>query len=85
MARRHAPNLAPRMLDKGQAAAYCGMCPAMFDALCPVGPVEYKPGMKRFDRVALDAWLDGLSTSPATVGSLASRYDDRHSRARPGN
>lgn len=82
MTRRHAPYLPPRMLDKGQAAAYCGMCASVFDAICPIGPVEYKPGMRRFDRAALDAWLDGLSSSLATDGRLASRYDDRHSGAR---
>ena len=85
MARRHAPNLAPRMLDKGQAAAYCGMCASVFDALCPVGPVEYKPGMKRYDRGALDAWLDGLSSSRATNNGPASDYDDWHGRASAGN
>ena len=85
MTRRHAPYLPPRMLDKGQAAAYCGVCVTVFEKVCSVGPVEYKPGLKRYDRLALDAWLDGLSSSLPTTGSLASRYDDWNGRASAGN
>jgi hypothetical protein len=73
------------MLDKGQAAAYCGVCVSVFEKVCSVGPVELRPGLKRYDRDKLDAWLDGLSSSLPTEGSLASRYDDWNSRASAGN
>jgi predicted DNA-binding transcriptional regulator AlpA len=54
------PAIEPRLLSRKQAAAYCGMCPASFDRVCPVRPVAL--GMKnlRYDRRSLDRWIDGL-------------------------
>jgi predicted DNA-binding transcriptional regulator AlpA len=53
--------LQPRLLTKQGAAAYCGMSPATFDAICPVKPIRFSERTIRFDRVALDRWIDGLS------------------------
>jgi hypothetical protein len=49
----------PRLLSKSEAAKYCGVTPAGYDAwkkagLVP-GPV---PGTYRYDRKAIDAALD---------------------------
>jgi hypothetical protein len=49
-----------RMLDKKEAAAYCGLTPKRFDVECPVQPVRYANGELRWDVRELDAWLDGL-------------------------
>jgi hypothetical protein len=71
MAKRHAPNLPPRLLDKGQAAAYCGICPAVFDSVCNVRAIEMRPGLRRWDREALDRWISGLDQSRAIGPSAA--------------
>lgn len=53
----------PRLLNKEQAAAYCGISSAVFGNVCPVTPVALGEGdrMRRWDKSALDAWIDGLS------------------------
>lgn len=61
-----------RLLNERQAAAYCGLAAATFRMLCPVRPVALGEGkrLNRFDVVALDEWIDGLSSD-----SAASRRD----------
>jgi hypothetical protein len=78
MMKRHAPNLAPRLLDKGQAAAYCGVCVAVFETSVGVAAIEVKPGLKRWDRHALDRWIDALNGELS--GDLGSAWDDWHGR-----
>jgi hypothetical protein len=51
----------PRLLNKKQAAAYCGVSVPTFDKSCPVSPAELYSGVKRYDRKTLDAWIDSLS------------------------
>jgi hypothetical protein len=75
--KRHAPSLAPRLLDKGQAAAYCGVCPAVFDTSVKVQPIEIKPGLKRWDRLALDRWIDALDSTLSS--NLGAAWNDWHS------
>jgi len=56
--------LIPRLLSRQAAAAYCGVSPGVFEANVPVPPVRVGH-QKRWDRAALDAWLDrqsGLGT-----------------------
>ena len=50
----------PRMLKIGEAAEYCGRPLKHFRADCPVAPVEFGNGDKRWDVRELDRWLDGL-------------------------
>ena len=69
------------MLNKKQAATYCNMCVSNFDALCPVGAVEFKPRLKLYDRHKLDEWLDSLQASQPVEGRLASQFDDWHNGA----
>jgi hypothetical protein len=51
----------PRLLTQGQAAAYCGICVDVFKKACPVPPVSLLERIPRYDRHALDRWLDSLS------------------------
>ena len=53
-----------RLLNKQQAAAYCGVGVASFDAACRVQPVILCDRIKRWDREALDEWIDGMNKSP---------------------
>lgn len=66
---------APRLLNKTQAAAYCGLSIARFDAVCPVAPCVLGVGdrMKRWDIHRLDTWLDNLSreAAPSPLDRLA--------------
>jgi hypothetical protein len=58
----------PRLLNKRQAAAYCGISEQSFAAACPIPPVALGKGnrMTRFDLKALDKWIDSLAPSDAT-------------------
>ena len=49
-----------RMLDRKEAAAYCGRSVKRFEAECPVAPIRFPNGDKRHDMRDLDAWLDSL-------------------------
>ena len=53
----------PRLLTKEQAASYCGVSAPVFSDRCPVAPVALGEGerLRRWDRAALDAWIDSLS------------------------
>ncbi len=64
----------PRLLPRELAAAYCGVSVNHFLAHVPVPAMEL--GAKRlWDRLAIDAWLDGGSSggSLPTVEELLSR------------
>jgi hypothetical protein len=50
----------PRLLTQGQAAAYCGVCAEVFKKACPVPPVKMLDRIPRYDRHALDRWIDSL-------------------------
>ena len=54
--------IAPRLLTRQQAAAYCGVSVATFSANCPVAPLALGKGkrLERYDVHALDAWIDSL-------------------------
>lgn len=59
------PSVAPRLLSAEQAASYLGYATTALLANIPVRPVqmaEKGPGsLPKYDRRALDAWLDKLS------------------------
>lgn len=59
-----ARKLPPRLLNKQEAAAYCGVCASIFDKACPVLPIRLLDRIPRYDRHALDAWIDRLTNSP---------------------
>ena len=51
----------PRLLTQGQAAAYCGVCVEVFKKACPVPPVSLLDRIPRYDRHALDRWIDSMN------------------------
>ena len=58
--------LVPRMLDRKEAAVYCGLSPNSFDKYVEVEPVRFGPKRKLWDKVALDRWLDQKSRVTAS-------------------
>jgi hypothetical protein len=76
-------DLEPRLLTQGQAAAYCGVCAEVFKKACPVAPVKVLDRIPRYDRQALDAWINGLTKSQVVeedwLGKLFA--NDRHGDA----
>jgi len=52
-------NEQPRLISKAEAAKYCGLSPAGYDAWQKAGKVPGPlPGTHRYDRRAIDAALD---------------------------
>lgn len=77
MARPLAP-LQPRLLTPEEAALYLGYRSTAVLARVPVQPLQIaedgKTASPRYDRCALDAWLDrksGLVAAPAEIGGAA--------------
>jgi hypothetical protein len=78
----------PRLLDRSQAAAYCGISLAVFTARCPVGPLAMGQGkrLERYDIRDLDEWIDRLGArgvSSETVDWLE-KMDAPNGNARSG-
>ena len=85
-AKRARSSLMPRLLKKGEAAAYCGVCPSVFEKACPVQPLTLLDRIPRYDRHALDAWIDGLAKSFAEEDWLGKLFaNDRDGNSRPGH
>jgi hypothetical protein len=54
-------NIIPkRMLTKAEASDHCGRSIKRFEIECPVNPVQFANGDRRYDVHDLDAWLDDL-------------------------
>ena len=52
----------PRLLNRSQAAAYCGYSPGQFSRLVSAGVLSPPVlALRRRDKKALDLWLDRLS------------------------
>jgi hypothetical protein len=69
----------PRLLNKEQAARYCGVGPVTFDAICPVRVIALGAGirLRRYDIVSLDKWIDSLSESRSVISEdWLSRMDE---------
>jgi hypothetical protein len=57
---------APRMLTEEEAARHCGRPRKRFKVECPVTPVRFPNGDRRFDVRDLDAWLDTMKARIST-------------------
>jgi len=76
--RRMETSLAPRVLSRAEAAAYCGCSPGLFSdwirrGIIP-GPI---PGTHRWDRKAIDVALDRIS---GLTVSIADPFDEWKAR-----
>jgi hypothetical protein len=75
----------PRLLTQNQAATYCGVCTEVFKKACPVAPIKVLNRIPRYDRRALDAWIDGLTRMPGEEDWLGKLFaNDRNGDARAG-
>ena len=74
--------LPPRLLTAEQAAAYLGYATTGLLAKIPVQPVQMTTAgagsLPKYDRAALDAWLDRLSglSVPTAAGGAGEGDDD---------
>ena len=65
-----------RMLNKTEAAEYCGRPVKRFEIECPVRAIRFPNGDSRWDVRDLDAWIDRLKVghfdrdSDVIVGKL---------------
>ena len=48
------------MLTKAEASNHCGRSIKRFEIECPISPVQFANGDRRYDVHDLDAWLDDL-------------------------
>ena len=57
--------IAPRLLSKRQAAAFCGMSIESFSGNCDVMPIRVQPGLRglRYDIEDLADWIERKKTS----------------------
>lgn len=70
----------PAALNKGMAAAYCGVSYDLFSKVCPVKPIEFTDSVKgqRYLRQRLDEWLLSLDTNePTPVQPRKSKFAER--------
>lgn len=63
--------LSKRMLTREEAAHHCGRSAKQFERECPVKPVAFSNGDRRYDLRDLDAWLDTLSVDAAVTSADA--------------
>ena len=74
-----------RMLTVAEAAHHCGRSLTRFKIECPVAPLIYPNGDRRYDVQDLDVWINSLKAGAAdqiTTPSLQSSAHD--SRPREG-
>lgn len=81
-------SVAPRVMTKAEAAAYCRLTPSGFTEWVAKkrlpGPI---PGTRRWDKAAIDAALDrlsGLGGSPSGKSALAQWREKRDARQAEG-
>jgi hypothetical protein len=67
MGRAFAKPIEPRLLNRSEAATYCGMDPVLFERVCPVRPISLADDLSRNDKrlnrwdvILLDEWIDRL-------------------------
>lgn len=82
--------VAPRLLTKSQAAAYCGLSVSTFGGVCPVRAIALGEGvrMHRYDVREIDAWIDSFKSERPSGTSILrelldmprspTELDDRH-------
>lgn len=80
-------DLEPRLLTQSQAATYCGICAEVFKRACPVKPVNLLERIPRYDRQALDRWIDSLNNIRPidTDDDLAGMWNAGQHGARTGH
>ncbi|MBB3465271.1 hypothetical protein [Rhizobium sp. BK377] len=68
----------PAALNKGTAAAYCGMSYDFFSRFCPVKPIAFTDSARgqRYLRQRLDEWLFALDPNEPIDARSAKRTDD---------
>jgi hypothetical protein len=85
MSGRDAENfgVVPRLLTRHQAAAYCGVSVPTFAGVCPIKAVALGNGkrLERFDRIALDRWIDSLSSIQPVGKDWLSELENSDDRA----
>ena len=65
-----------RMLKESEAASYTGLPAKHFKNICPVQPVQMRPGTNLWDKRDLDQWIDAMkegaemATQDAILGKL---------------
>lgn len=57
----------PRMFTQEMAASYCGVSIPTLLRNCPVVPTVLACGVRRYDKHAIDRWLDALANGGATT------------------
>lgn len=78
-----------RVFNRAEAASYLGVSRGYFDKLVQLGQLPAAlpfPGVKRWDKGALDQWLDAVSGVPAggQADGTSAAYDE-WSRSRGSN
>jgi hypothetical protein len=71
----------PRLLNRKQAASYCGVSTPTFSATCPVAPVTLGDGIRleRFDIRLLDKWIDTLGGNHTSLRkNWLTAWDETH-------
>lgn len=63
--------LSKRMLTLAEAAHHCGRPSKQFERECPVQPVSFANGDRRYDVRDLDAWIDTLKGDVQSAGADA--------------
>lgn len=84
----HRPTISPRLFTRSQAAAYCGLSAGTFASVCPVAPIAFNQSKKlqRYDKRALDRWIDGLAQNDNVGDSdWLARFDENDDRAHSRN
>lgn len=62
----------PRLLNKAQAATYCGMSIGSFSENCRVMPIRVQPGLRglRYDIEDLNDWIERQKASPDVINPV---------------
>jgi hypothetical protein len=78
--------IAPRLLTREQAAAYCGLSVQGFGRWVRLGRLpDPIPGTARWDLKAIDIALDSASGISNTASSPLDQWIAKHARATDGN
>lgn len=63
--------LSKRMMTREEAAHHCGRSAKQFERECPVVPVAFANGDRRYDVRDLDTWIDTLKGDVHAAGADA--------------
>jgi hypothetical protein len=70
-----------RMLTLREAAEHCGRSVKRFEIECPTVPVIFPNGVRRFDVLDLDKWLDSLKAGNDDADAIVARLGKHDRRA----